>query len=226
MKTQRRAETSSHPETGDAEYMDLTEVVKNALEIESAIARTLLQLRERFIQHHDASVVFAKMAGAAAEHETLLQRGWARTRMTPKAYLPIDPGVRSKQQELLRELQHSGANITNRSPTLNEAIHMCFRIIEGEEQAIDALITSMGHPNLFARALADSMPFYKNPEYKAALFALARTQGLMPCEWSDISGLFSYGVHVRRNGNGNGNGNGTHQQCMPPDELCDPIPAR
>ena len=190
MKTQRRAETSSHLEASDAEFIDLAEVVKNALEIESAIATTSLQLHERFIQHHDASIVFAKMAGAATEYETQLQRRWARLRITRKAYLRIDPLVRSKQHDLLRELQHISATITDQSPTLDEAIQMCFRIIEGEEQAVDALIISLRNRSLLARPAAD--PFYpsvKNQGYKAALFSLARTQGLISCEWSDISGI-------------------------------------
>ena len=168
--------------------MDLAEVVKNALEIESKIATTLLQLHECFIQHRDASVVFAKMAGAATEYETQLQRRWARSRITRKAYLLIDPQVRSKQHDLLRELQHISATITNQSPTLDAAIQMCFSIIEGEEQAVDALTISLRNRSLLARPAAD--PFYpsvKNQGYKAALCSLARTQGLIPCEWSDIS---------------------------------------
>ncbi len=180
-------QTPSHNGHGIA----LEEVITTAIEVEGLTARTLLQLHTCFAQHDEAAFVFAKMAGAAALREAELQRRWARFQMTPQAYGPITSQVGLLQQTLMQTLRRVGVTLLSHAPSPCDAIQMCFQIIDEEEQAVDAWIQSTGSPNVLARTVIDGMPCYKNQEYKAGLFALARREGLLPCEWADLGGVFS-----------------------------------
>lgn len=180
-------QTPSH----NGHSIELEEVITTAIEVEGLIARTLLQLHARFARHHEATFVFAKMAGTAAAHEAELQRRWTRLKTTPQAYGPIASQVGSLQQTLMQTLQRIGDTLLGQALSLCDALQMCFQIIDEEEQVVEALITSMGSPNLFVRTVIDGMPCYKNQDYKAGLFALARREGLLPCEWADLGGVFS-----------------------------------
>ena len=168
----------------------LETVMANAIEVEGLTARTLLQLHERFAQHHEAAFAFAKMAGAAAEHEACLQRGWARLKMTPQAYSPIASQVGLRRQALIRTLRQIGETLLGDTPALSDAIQMCFQIIDEEEQAVETLIKAIRSPNVLAQTVINGMPCHKNQDYKAGFFTLARREGLIPCEWADIGGVF------------------------------------
>lgn len=73
-------QTPSH----NGHCIGLKEVITNAIAIQGLTAQTFLELHTRFAQHHEAAFVFAKIAGAAAEHEAELQRRWARAKTTPR----------------------------------------------------------------------------------------------------------------------------------------------
>lgn len=187
MKTLQTGSAPSQTPSTNGQHIELEEVIANAIAAEILTTQIFLQLHVCFAEQHEAAFAFAKMAGATAEHETEIQRRWSRFKMTPQAFVPINHGMRTRQRALLQELTDIKQRICVRFPTLHEAIQLCFQIIEEEEQVVDELIKSAGNPSMFSRGAVDGIPFYKNPAYKAALFALARKQGLIPCEWGDMN---------------------------------------
>ena len=168
----------------------LDTVVANTIEIETVTECILLHLSQYHFHDAQASKVFGDMALASGRLASALTGHWGRLKMHTATYagITIEGALQRQQKAWLKDLKTIFQYINTRPVVLHDAIALCFQIDARQKRLAEEMMQSEG----IRRALtadADPIQFFKSPTYKAALFALARREGLEFGPVSDIPEL-------------------------------------